>query len=98
MRATGSAHAASVSAAVRYARILKAFSPLISSRSAMSAKTCAIWRLSTRQAVPFDAEIEQAGAACGQCVANRITPLRWAVAEEASAASRATHFGGRGAG
>src|SRR5687768_10241653 len=98
MRATGSAQAASVSAAVRYARILKAFSPLISSRSAISAKTCATCRLSTDEPVPFDAVLEHAGAASGQRVANRFTSLRWAVAEEAPAASRAAHLGGGGAG
>src|SRR5688572_28018819 len=98
MRATGSAQAASVSAAVRYARILKAFSPLISSRSAISAKTCATCLLSTGEPVPFDPEIEHAGAAGGQRVANRVAAVRWAVAEETPAAPRAAHLGGRGAG
>jgi hypothetical protein len=41
-RATASGHAAIVSDAPRYALILNAFSPLISSRSAISANTRAI--------------------------------------------------------
>src|SRR5687768_11891617 len=87
MRDTGSAHAASVSAAVRYARILKAFSPLISSRSAISAKTCATCRLSTREPVAFDVEIEDAGAASGQRVTDGVVAIRGTIAEQASAAA-----------
>src|SRR5687768_9409486 len=98
MRATGSAHAASVSAAVRYARILNAFSPLISSRSAISANTCATCRLSTRQSVPFDAEIEEARAATRQRVTNGVAASRRSVAEQASAAAGAAHLGGERAG
>src|SRR5688572_9597117 len=94
MRATGSPHADRVSAAVRYARILNAFSPLISSRSAISAKTCATCLLSTRETVPFDAEIEQARAAGGKGVADRAPATRRPIAEQAPAAAGAANFGG----
>src|SRR5258705_7645708 len=89
MRATGSAHALIVSAAERYARILKTFSPLISRRSAISAKTCAIGRLSTRQAVALDGEVKQPGAAGGERVGDRGTHIGRPVAEQAPAAARA---------
>src|SRR5688572_26202634 len=92
MRATGSAHALSVSAAVRYARILKAFAPLISSRSPISARILAICLLSTREAVPFDAEVEQAGAAGAERLANGLAPPGRTDAEEASTATCAAHL------
>src|SRR4051812_33492991 len=93
MRATGSAHAPIVSAAVRYARILKTFSPLISSRSAISASTCAIGRLSTRQPIALDAVVEHAGAAGGERLRNRRPLVGWPVAEEASTAARTADLG-----
>src|ERR1051325_660237 len=92
IRATGSAHVLIVSAADRYARILKTFSPLISSRSAISEKTCAMGRLSTRQTVTLDGEIEQAGTTSGQRFGDRAAFVRWAVAEQTSAATGPAHF------
>src|SRR5262245_4784620 len=87
IRATGSAHARMVSAAERYARILKRFSPLISSRSAISEKTCAIGWLSTREPVPLDGVVEQSRSTAGKCLRNCRPFGWWAVAEETSAAA-----------
>src|SRR6476469_6793782 len=89
IRATGSAHALIVSAAERYARILKRFSPLISRRSAISAKTCAMGWLSTREAVALDGVVEQASAAGGEAFRHCGTLVRRAVAEKAAAATGA---------
>src|SRR4029077_3729735 len=96
--ATGSPHAAIVSLAFRYARILKTFSPLISSRSAISASTCAIGLLSTPEAVALDGEREQAGAAGGERGRNRVVLGRWSVAEKTATAARPAHLGGGRAG
>ena len=79
VRRPASPRCAMVSAALRYARILNGFSPLISSRSPISASTRAMARLSTaapagrpamgvdarldRQAFGLDAEVEEPGAA-----------------------------------
>src|SRR5882672_7606647 len=87
MRATGSAHALIVSAADRYARILKRFSPLISSRSAISANTWAIGWLSTREAVALDGVVEQPRAARGERGGNRGTRVGRPEAEEAPSAA-----------
>ena len=57
--ATGSAQALTVSAPFRYARILKGFSPLISSRSAISASTRATAMLSNPQALGLDVVVQQ---------------------------------------
>src|SRR5689334_20265591 len=82
--ATPSLHAATVSPAERYARILNAFSPLISSRSAISPNTRATLRLSTRQAVALDPVVEQPRAAGGERIADGSVRLRRAVAEHAA--------------
>src|SRR5258705_4970256 len=85
-----------VSEADRYARILNVFSPLISSRSAISAKTCAIGRLSTREAVALDRVVEELRAAAGERRRDRGVFLWWAVTEQTSAAASAADFcGGR---
>src|SRR6187455_1078989 len=96
--ATPSPHAAMVSAADRYARILNAFSPLISSRSAISPRTCATARLSTREAVPLDAIVEQPGAAGSERFTDGAVCLRRAIAEHAAAAAGAADLGRGGPG
>src|SRR5262245_8137372 len=84
--------------AFRYARILKGFSFLISSRSPISASVLAIARLSTRrrgvdpQALALDAESEDPGAAAGERVSDRRHIAGLAQAEQAAAAARSTHF------
>src|SRR5687768_8875652 len=97
-RATASGQAAIVSLADRYARILNAFSPLISSRSATSPSTCAMARLSTHQPVLLEGVVENRGAAGGKGFGDVAAPLRRAVAEHAAAASGAADLGGRGPG
>src|SRR5688572_15152585 len=92
MRTTGSGHGASVSAADRYARILKALAPLISSRSATSANTCAIARLSTHQSVALEAVVEHARSAVGQRLGDRVAAARGAVTEQAAATAGAAHL------
>src|SRR5687767_13274870 len=88
-RETASGQVPTVSAAVRYARILKAFSPLISSRSAISPRTCAIGPLSTCEAVLLEPEREQARAAGPERVLDGRLAIRRAVAEQAAAAAGA---------
>src|SRR5262245_56619947 len=90
---TGSPHVLIVSAAVRYARILKAFSPLISSRSAISANTRAIWRLSTNQSVAFDGEVEKAGPSFHKCISHRVASIGRAEADETAPAAGAADLG-----
>src|SRR5262245_37155746 len=95
---TGCGQVAMVSAAVRYARTLNALSPLISSRSAICARTCETILLSTRQPVALEREIEDAGASRRERAADGLA-RRWrTVAEEAPAAARAADLGGRGTG
>src|ERR1043165_3297376 len=93
--ATGSAHVLIVSAADRYARILKTFSPLISSRSAISEKTCAIGRLSTRQTVALDGEVERGCTTAGKRYGHRVGFVRRAITEQTSAAAGAAHLRSR---
>src|SRR5512146_2034882 len=99
--ATGSASSSIVSAAVRYARILKGFSFLISRRSAISARIRAIARLSTAvqtahrrsgdseriddEAARLDREIEHAGARFAHGLADVGDVGRVAEAKEAAA-------------
>src|SRR5262245_9193409 len=95
---TGCGQVAIVSAAVRYARTLNALSPLISSRSAICARTCETILLSTRQPVALEREIEDAGASCRERVADGLSCRRRTEAEEAPAAARAADLGGGRAG
>ena len=110
-RRPGSRGAAIVSAAFRYARILKGFSFLISRRSPISASTRAMARLFKcgragesvdsgldRQACGLDAEIEQPGATVGECTPNRRYCVGLADAEQAPAASGAADLAAPGAG
>src|SRR2546428_2684304 len=94
-RDTASGQAPIVSDAFRYARILNAFSPLISSRSAISANTRAIGWLSTCEAVALDPVVEHARAAGLERGGNGCAPGRRPVAEKTPAAARAAHFGCR---
>src|SRR3954463_8565786 len=91
--ATRRVSCATVSLALRYARILKGFSPLISRRSPISARTRAIARLSTGavsggdaafhpQAVPFDGEVEETRPAGRERGANGGDVRRRAEAEQ----------------
>src|SRR6185503_13148892 len=93
MRARASPVVATVSAAERYARILNAFSPLISSRSAISPSTCAIAALSTSEPVALEGEVDQPGAAAGERVADARGRLRRPKAEQAAAATGAADLG-----
>ena len=86
---------AMVSAAERYARILNAFSPLISSRSAISEKICAI-DVIMRSAL--EGEVDQAGAAGGERLADGRGRFRRAETEQAAATPGAADFGGGGPG
>src|SRR5687767_9340590 len=97
-RDTASGHAAIVSAAPRYARILNAFSPLISSRSAISANTRAIGWLSTRETVALDAVVEEPRTAAGERVPDSRPLVRGPVAEEAPATACSADLRRRGAG
>src|SRR5712691_7466198 len=96
-RETASGQAPIVSDAFRYARILNAFSPLISSRSAISANTRAIGWLSTCEAVALDPIVEHARTAGVERGGDRGAPGRRPVAEETAAAARAAYLGRRGA-
>src|SRR5689334_3989011 len=60
-----------MSAPLRYARILKGFSSLISSRSAISRRTRAMAALSNPEPFGFDAVVEQPRAAGGERLRNR---------------------------
>src|SRR5688572_24647604 len=95
-RATGSAVVRTTSAADRYARILNAFSPLISSRSAISPRARATAALSTHEAFVFEAEVQDAGAAGRERRRDRLLAVRWPVAEEAAASAGAADLGGGG--
>src|SRR6185436_8036232 len=96
IRATASPVVAMVSAADRYARILNAFSPLISSRSAISPSTCAIDPLSTRQPMALEGEVEQPGTAAGKRLADAGVGLGRTVTEQAAPAAGAADLGGGG--
>src|SRR5436190_17083082 len=98
MRATASPVVAMVSAAERYARILKAFSPLISSRSAISPSTCAIDPLSTGEPVALEGEVDEPGAAAGERLADGRGRFRRAETEEAPPAPGPADLGGSGSG
>src|SRR5215470_17154213 len=90
---TACGHVAIVSAAVRYARTLNAFSPLISSRSAICASTCAACLLSTRESVALEGEVENAGAPGGERGPNRVARFGRSIAEETPAAASAADLG-----
>src|SRR5262245_17626939 len=74
-----------VSLADRYARILNPLSPLISSRSAISASIWAMARLSTQQPALLEGVLEDRGSACGERLGNVRATLRRAIAEQAPA-------------
>src|SRR5262249_36725353 len=88
-----------MSAALRYARILKGFSSLISSRSAISRRIRATPALSIDQeTVSLDAVIEDTGAPGNQRAGNRLVRGRRPVTEQAAAASCAADLRRGGAG
>src|SRR5262245_35120033 len=89
MRAMASGQVAMTSAAERYARILNAFSFLISSRSAICASTCAMDLLSTRQPVALERVVEQPRASAGEGSSDLVARCWRPVAEHAAAASSA---------
>src|SRR6187402_145347 len=95
IRATASPVVAIVSAAERYARILNAFSPLISRRSAISPNTCATEALSTGEPVALERVVDQPGAALGQRLLYAGHRLGRPEAEETPATAGAAHLGGR---
>ena len=83
---------AAMSAPLRYARILKGLSFLISRRSAISRRIRAIARLSNPQPFHLDAVVEHARAAVGQRGGDRRPRLRRTVAEQAAPPPRAAHL------
>src|SRR4051812_34638859 len=88
-----------MSAPLRYARILNGLSSLISSRSAISRRMRAMATLSNPQAFAFDAVVEEGRAAGRERGCNCLAGGRRTVAEQAAAAARAAHFrGGRAGG
>src|SRR5687767_14779353 len=93
--ATCSPEVCTTSAADRYARILKAFSPLISSRSAMSDSTRAMAALSTHEPLPLEAVVEHPRPAGLERRANAALPRRRTETEQAPPAPGAAHLGGR---
>src|SRR4030095_10499567 len=90
---TACGHVAIVSAAVRYARTLNAFSSLISSRSAICGSTCATCLLSTRESVALEREVEDAGASREEGALNRLARRGRSVAEQAAAAASTADLG-----
>src|ERR1700674_278754 len=87
-----------MSAPLRYARILKGLSFLISRRSAISLRIRAMPGLSKPQALGLDPVVEHPGASLGQRLGDCRSRGRRAVAEQASAAASAADFGRGGAG
>src|SRR5712692_9081060 len=87
-----------MSAPLRYARILKGLSFLISKRSAISLRIRAMPGLSKPQALGLDPVVEHARAALGQRLDDCRARGGRAVAEQASTAARAADLGGGGAG
>src|SRR5436305_6662515 len=77
-----------MSAPLRYARILKGLSSLISSRSAISRRTRAIAALSKTQTFGFDAEVEQPRPAAAERRRDCRLCVRRSVREQAAAATR----------
>src|SRR5688572_22661289 len=92
IRTIASGHVAMTSAAERYARILKALSPLISSRSAICASTCATDLLSTRQPVALECVFEHPRASAGQGRGDLGARIRRSIAEHAAATTCTAHF------
>src|SRR5690606_758935 len=94
--ATGSGVWATTSAALRYARILKGFSPFNSSMSAISPRTRAIAWLSSgaihAESFGFDAEVEQPRPRAGKRLADCGRAFRRRQAEQAAASARAAHL------
>src|ERR1051325_8572784 len=81
-----------MSAPFRYARILNAFSFLISRRSAISRSTRAIAALSNAEAVRLEMEVQDAGAASRQGGGNRVAAVRRTVAEQTPTAAGTAYF------
>src|SRR5687767_8728681 len=98
IRTIASGHVAMTSAAERYARILNALSPRISSRSAICASTCAMDLLSTREPVALERVVEHPRASAGQGRGDLGARTRRSIAEHAAAAARTAHFRGGGTG
>src|SRR5438067_13040476 len=82
-----------MSAPLRYARILKGLSSLISRRSAISRRILAIATLSNPQAFRLDLVVEQPRAAGGERRGDRALRVGRAVADQAAAAPRAADLG-----
>src|SRR5438477_3898318 len=87
-----------MSAPLRYARILKGLSFLISRRSAISRRIVAIATLSNPQAFRLDRIAEQPRAAGRERRGDRALRVGRAVANQASTAARAADLGSRRAG
>src|SRR5437762_13174725 len=87
-----------MSAPLRYARILKGLSFLISRRSAISRRILAIATLSNPQAFRLDLVLEQPRAPGRERRGDRALRVRRPVANQASAAARAADLGSRRAG
>src|SRR6266852_4469475 len=86
---------ATMSAPLRYARILNGLSSLISRRSAISRRMRAIARLSKPEAFGLDMVVERPRAAGCERFGDRGSRARRTVADQASAAARAAHLAGR---
>src|SRR6266851_469466 len=86
---------AAMSAALRYARILKGLSFLISSRSAISRKILAIAWLSNPQAFRLDLVLEQPRAPGRERRGDRDLRVGRPVTNQTPAAARAAHLGPR---
>src|SRR5207302_8206501 len=90
-----------ISAPLRYARILNGLSFLISRRSAISSRIRAIAALSKPQSFCLDPVFEEPRAACGKRGTNRRLRFRRPVREKAAAAAGTADLGcrrARGAG
>src|SRR6187431_1707661 len=89
---------AAISAPLRYARILKGLSLLISRRSAISPRIRAIAKLSNPKAFRFDAIVEHPRPAAGKRFPNRFAAVRRTVAEQTASTTCTAHLGAGGAG
>src|SRR6185436_5617561 len=81
-----------MSAALRYARILKGFSSLISSRSAISRRMRAMAALSNPETFHLDLVVEHTRSARGQRRRHRVPGFWRSVADDTSAATGAADF------
>src|SRR5580765_8214674 len=81
-----------MSATLRYARILKGLSPLISRRSAISPRMWAMAALSNPKTFCLDVKVQHAGPALCQRGGNGGSSVRRPVAKQAAAAAGAAHL------